>query len=312
MAASRPRFRLADVANRGLHDTLLVLAGVVLVGARLLGFSGAPLAIGLFVAAVLLGAPGLPRPGRIASYLFAFGVVGSFSLAFAVPGALRVVIAVSLVGLAVQLAVAWPLLHAIRVFNAGDRERSLRLASSLIARRPRSWRARQLRSAIHLSLGRFAEAEEDARLAVSLRPDSYRNLISLGDALSALGRLDEARTAFAEACQKGDASSYPHFKLGIHLVRTGDRSGAIPLLRAALRKGLPFASERLLAQHSLAACLDAAGDAEGAREARSLMPSDPIALADLEREATGHSTHPFAAALRSDIADIRESSSKRP
>lgn len=82
---------------------------------------------------------------------------------------------------------------------------------------------------------RLTVAVNDLRQAAQLRPEDYRVWLTLGRALDRNGATAEARGALARAVQLAPNHFDPHWWLGNHLLRTGERDAAFAALRLALK-----------------------------------------------------------------------------
>jgi len=100
-----------------------------------------------------------------------------------------------------------------------------------------AFRARHLRASLRYLLGRYAEAEEDARLVIDSCPAFGEGWLILGDALAAQGKEDELKVVLDEL----DAGSGG--EVAAALLRAslraggGDRKGAVALLREKIQAG---------------------------------------------------------------------------
>ncbi|MGH9970351.1 MAG: tetratricopeptide repeat protein [Pyrinomonadaceae bacterium] len=82
--------------------------------------------------------------------------------------------------------------------------------------------ALNLRAAARVRFGRYAEAFEDLRRAVSLKPDNSEYQANLGYVLWKLGRSDEAVSAERVALKLDEKNFMAHHQLGRFLLRTGE------------------------------------------------------------------------------------------
>lgn len=82
---------------------------------------------------------------------------------------------------------------------------------------------------------RLTIAVDDLRTAARLSPEDYRVWLTLGRALDRSGATAEARGAFESAVQLAPNHFDPHWALGNHLLRAGERDAAFAAMRLALR-----------------------------------------------------------------------------
>lgn len=87
---------------------------------------------------------------------------------------------------------------------------------------PNDAEALNLRAAARVRFGRYAEAYEDLRRAVSLKPGNSEYQANLGYVLWKLGRSDEAVSAERVALKLDEKNFMAHHQLGRFLLRTGE------------------------------------------------------------------------------------------
>ncbi len=88
-----------------------------------------------------------------------------------------------------------------------------------LATNPNDTEALNLRAAARVRFGRYAEAYEDLRRAVSLKPSDPEYQANLGYVLWKLGRSDEAVSAERAALKLDDKNFMAHHQLGRFLLR---------------------------------------------------------------------------------------------
>src|SRR5256884_1803588 len=110
-------------------------------------------------------------------------------------------------------------------------------ASAKLAANPNDDQALNSRAIARIRLGRYHEAFEDARRAVSLKPADSDYQANLGFVLWKLGRPEEAINAERAALKLNPKNTTAHYQLGRFLLRIGqqkDLNEAIGELRKAL------------------------------------------------------------------------------
>ena len=151
-------------------------------------------------------------------------------------------------------------------------------ASAKIAANPNDTAALNLRALARMRFGRFAEAYEDLRRAVSLKPDSSEYQANLGYVLWKLGRADEAVGAERAALKLDDKNFTAHFQLGRFLLRIGDPKQLSETV-THLRRALELEPRNYDVRFELIAAYRALGDRAGASNQldflRDARPSDP-------------------------------------
>src|SRR5437667_4409401 len=110
-------------------------------------------------------------------------------------------------------------------------------ASAKLAANPNDDQALSSRAIARIRLGRYHEAFEDARRAVSLKPADSDYQANLGYVLWKLGRPEEAINAERTALKLNPKNTTAHYQLGRFLLRLGqqkDLNEAVGELRKAL------------------------------------------------------------------------------
>lgn len=105
------------------------------------------------------------------------------------------------------------------------------------------------------ALGRLEEAEKMYRLALRSRPDFFEAMLNLGSLLGESGRLDEARIILLRAAEQSAHQPAVQFNLGLVAYLAGDRAETAVRLRSTLRLDPGHTKAR-----DLLAELDRAGD----------------------------------------------------
>ncbi|MDQ2856207.1 MAG: tetratricopeptide repeat protein [Acidobacteriota bacterium] len=116
-------------------------------------------------------------------------------------------------------------------------ERSEAGATARLATNPRDDEALNMRSVARMRLGRYNEALEDLRSAISLNPTNAEYQANFGYVLWKLGRAEEAVAAERAALKIDPKNTTSHYQLGRFLLRLGDRKDlneAISELRRAV------------------------------------------------------------------------------
>jgi len=147
-----------------------------------------------------------------------------------------------------------------------------------LAVNPNDTGALNLRAAARVRFGRYAEAYEDLRRAVSLKPGNSEYQANLGYVLWKLGRSNEAVSAERVALKLDENNFMAHHQLGRFLLRTGE---AKQLAEAAthLRRALELNPRQYDVRFELIAAYRALGStAEASTQLDFLWdarPSDP-------------------------------------
>lgn len=173
--------------------------------------------------------------------------------------------------------------------------------------------ALNLRGLARMQLGRFNEAHEDLRRAVSLRPQESRYRANLGYALWRLGRPEEAVESERAALSLDEKNFTAHRHLGLFLLRLGGRERleeAVARLRRALELNpldYEVRFDLIDAYRALGDVAQASAQLELLRDAR---PSDARAfytggLLAADRDDLTSSVREFKEALRRDPTLLR-------
>ncbi|HSQ61140.1 MAG TPA: tetratricopeptide repeat protein [Acidobacteriota bacterium] len=149
--------------------------------------------------------------------------------------------------------------HAAR----GDARSALAALDQALVRDSTLAEARSRRALILGSLGRWPEAEEDARRAVAARPNDAGAWASLGDALAQQGKAAEAVEASRRAVAIDSTHAAVWYNYGVSLAGTQDAAGA----EAAYRRALSIDSTLVEAWNNLGALYGGAGRIAEARDA---------------------------------------------
>ncbi len=91
-----------------------------------------------------------------------------------------------------------------------------------------------LRGHMAFRAGRYPEAVEAFRAALSARPDSVRAKVNLGSALAQTGDRDGAIASYREALEHEPENRTARFNLGVLLAQAGDADGAAEALKGAV------------------------------------------------------------------------------
>ncbi len=187
-------------------------------------------------------------------------------------------------------------------------ERAEADANAKLAANPNDDVALNARSLARMRLGRYNEAYEDLRRAVSLKPAFSDYQSNLGYVLWKIGRTDEAVSAERIALKLDDKNVTAHYQLGRFLLRLGeqkDLNEAISELRRALAldpRQFEVRFELIAAYRILGDLAQAAAQLDVLTEAR---PSDPRvfyvnALLDTDRHDLNSAINNFNEALKRD------------
>ncbi len=177
-----------------------------------------------------------------------------------------------------------------------------------LAANPNDFQALNLRAAARVRFGRYAEAYEDLRRAVSLKPDNSEYQANLGYVLWKLERFDEALSAERAALKLDDKNFMAHHQLGRFLLHTEDPkqlAEAAAHLRRALElnpREYDIRFELMAAYRSLGNRAEASSQLDFLWDAR---PSDPrvfymSALLASDRNDLPAAIKDFKEALRRD------------
>jgi tetratricopeptide (TPR) repeat protein len=164
------------------------------------------------------------------------------------------------------------------------------------------------RSLARMRLGRYSEAYDDLRRAVTLKPNNSEYQANLGYVLWKLGRAAEAVTAERTALKLDEKNTTAHYQLGRFLLRLGeqkDLNEAISELRRALEldpRQYEVRFELVAAYRSLGEFAQAAAQLDVLTESR---PTDArvfyvSALLDTDRNDLNAAIRNFNEALKRD------------
>jgi tetratricopeptide (TPR) repeat protein len=162
----------------------------------------------------------------------------------------------------------WSAIKQLRAYNY---DRALQFANQAIETRPKSSDAYQLRAIVHYSCKQASEAEQDARLALQLNPNSCSSRGMLGGALMLQGRYSEAKQAHAEVLRQVPRYVTSHWNFGYACYRLGEFQLAAQALTTATKTGLPTAQSNLFANYLLGKSLEALGQRPQAEKAYKKM-----------------------------------------
>jgi tetratricopeptide (TPR) repeat protein len=181
-------------------------------------------------------------------------------------------------------------------------------ANSSLAANSNDVGALNSRALARMRLGRNAEAYEDLRRAVSLKPENSEYQANLGYVLWKLGKPQEAVSAERAALKLDEKNTTAHFQLGRFLLRLGDRKDlaeAIASLRRALEldpRLYDVRFELIAAYRELGNLAEAAAQVDVLQDAR---PTDPrvfyvTGLLDADRNDLNSAVKNFNEAITRD------------
>ncbi|HEX7176341.1 MAG TPA: tetratricopeptide repeat protein [Pyrinomonadaceae bacterium] len=183
-------------------------------------------------------------------------------------------------------------------------------ANSKLTADPRDAAALNSRAVARLFLGRYREAHEDLRRAVSIKPDRAAYHANLGSALWKLGRADEAVAAERAAVRLDDKNFQARYQLGRFLLRLGGRERTTEAVEH-LRRALEIDPRQHDVRLELITAYRALGDRASASNHLDFLwdarPSDPrvfytSALLATDRDDLTAAIKDFREALRRDPA----------
>lgn len=181
-------------------------------------------------------------------------------------------------------------------------------ATAKLAANPSDAEALDARALARMRLGRYADAYEDLRRAVALKPENAGYRASLGYVLWKLGRAAEAVAAEREAVRLDDKNYTAHYQLGRFLVRAGDPK-LLPEAIGHLRRALEIDPRQYEVRFELIAAYRLQGDTAPALAQLDLLqdarPSDArvtyvAALLAADRNDMDAAVRGFNEALRQD------------
>src|SRR5437667_563146 len=181
-------------------------------------------------------------------------------------------------------------------------------ASAKLAANPNDDQALNARAIARIRLGRYHEAFEDARRAVSLKPADSDHQANLGFVLWKLGRPEEAINAERAALKLNPKNTTAHYQLGRFLLRIGqqkDLNEAIGELRKALEldpRQYEVRFELIVAYRELGNLAEAAAQLDVLQDSR---PTDPrvfyvTGLLDTDRNDLNSAVKNFNEAITRD------------
>lgn len=187
-------------------------------------------------------------------------------------------------------------------------ERSEADATAKLTANPRDDEALNMRSVARMRLGRYNEALEDLRSAISLKPGNAEYQANFGYVLWKLGRPEEAVTAERAALKIDPKNTTSHYQLGRFLLRLGDRKDlneAISELRRALEldpRQYEVRFELIAAYRELGDLAQAAAQLDVLQDSR---PTDPrvfyvTGLLDTDRNDLNAAVGNFNEAIKRD------------
>ncbi len=144
---------------------------------------------------------------------------------------------------------------AIRLVNAGQRERARIVCEQAVATHAPHPAVHQLLAVMDLEAGRVAEARRHAALSLTLRRDHVPTLLVAGDAALAERDLEAASQAFERAVAVVPDHAEAWFKASLVRQDLGDLDGAV----AALRRVLQLKPDRVDALVNLGIVLQESG-----------------------------------------------------
>ena len=187
-------------------------------------------------------------------------------------------------------------------------ERAEAEATARLAANPNDAEALNERALARMRLGRYPEAHDDLRRAVTLQPANSDYQANLGYVLWRLGRAGEAISAQRAALRLNERNSTAHYQLGRFLLFGGDLRH-LPEAVERLRRALELDPRRSEARFDLLTAYRAQGDVAQAMAQLSLLqdarPSDPrVAYAEAllasDRNDMNAAIRGFREALRRD------------
>lgn len=123
---------------------------------------------------------------------------------------------------------------ALRLVNAGQRERARVVCEQAVAAYPAHPAVHQLLAVLDMHAGQPEPAAAHAALSLKLRPDHVPTLLILGDAALAQRDLPAAAKALERAAVLAPDQADPWFKVSLVRQDLGDTDGAIQALERVL------------------------------------------------------------------------------
>jgi Flp pilus assembly protein TadD len=153
---------------------------------------------------------------------------------------------------------------------------------------PAEWIEQELSKGIDLEDRGKPEASLEVYGAIIARaPDCARAYLNLGNALSSLGRIEEAEGAYRHAISLDGSSAPAHHNLGNLLLSGGDASGAVLSYREAARSRPDWAEPLIGLASALDECGRSAKSEEAYRAALELEPRHEGAVLNYSRLLLG-------------------------
>lgn len=148
-------------------------------------------------------------------------------------------------------------------------------ATARLAATPHDAGALNSRALARMSFGRYAEALEDLRQAISLAPNNAEYQANFGYALWKLGRVDEAINAERAALKLDDKNYTARYQLGRFLLRQGKREQLVEAV-THFRRALELDPRQYAIRFELITAYRALGDrAQAASQLEFLWESRP-------------------------------------
>jgi Flp pilus assembly protein TadD len=159
----------------------------------------------------------------------------------------------------------------VRYLQADRYEEALTFANRSVESNPNHWKSRQARAAIYCSLREWARAEQDAQLALTLKPTVAEVSETLGCSLIQQGNYERAVTILESAIKLFPKNGFMAAMLGKAQYRLGDYSGAAKTFELALKRNLEPKFRKLTANYYRASALEKLGQTEAAESAYRAM-----------------------------------------
>src|SRR6266496_411510 len=126
--------------------------------------------------------------------------------------------------------------RAISLEQNGQTDRAIALLQSLLKRDPRSADAHNWLGVAHLQKNRLAEAEDEFRQAIKLRPGYVRAYNNLGSTLAQAGDIAQGIQILQEGLKYAPDDFQLRLNLAMALRSKGDADGALEHFRSLLRE----------------------------------------------------------------------------
>jgi len=124
---------------------------------------------------------------------------------------------------------------AVAQYEAGRFAESATLLEELLPHAPRNFEVRELLGLVYAAQSKNANAAEQFRIAVELKPDSAAARTNLATSLSRSGKMELAGAQFRKAHELDPKSYDTNHNLGEFYIQSGKLAEAIPLLEEAQR-----------------------------------------------------------------------------